>query len=157
VTDRDWDAEMRKIDQQLAALPTEAAVPARAQAPGAGAGVGAGIGAGAGTAAGTPAGTSTFGVMARFGLACALGVAIAFWPYGARCGLGLAGYLAAVATLITAGVWSSIWTWRHRAPKAHTVSLLLLTWGLVLAAADVLPRVGYAKPTAVHPAHWTCS
>jgi putative flippase GtrA len=127
VTDRDWDAEMRKIDQQLASLPSEAAVPARAQAQGGSA------------------------------LVCTLGVAIAFWPYGARCGLGLAGYLGAVATLITAGVWSSIWTWRHRAAKAHTVSLLLLTWGIVLAAADVLPRVGYAKPTISHPAHWTCS
>jgi len=153
VSDRDWDAEMRKIDQQLASLPTEAAVPARAQAQAGG----ASVGAGAATAAGVSTGTSTFGVMARFALVCTLGVAIAFWPYGARCGLGLAGYLGAVATLITAGVWSSIWTWRHRAAKAHTVSLLLLTWGLVLAAADVLPRVGYAKPTINHPAHWTCS
>jgi hypothetical protein len=149
VIDRDWDAEMRKIDQQLASLPSEAAAPAKAQAQGGGVGTGA--------AAPAPTGTSTFGVMARFALVCTLGVAIAFWPYGARCGLGLAGYLGAVATLITAGVWSSIWTWRHRAAKAHTVSLLLLTWGLVLAAADVLPRVGYAKPTINHPAHWTCS
>jgi putative flippase GtrA len=95
--------------------------------------------------------------MARFALACALGVAIVFWPYSARCGLGLAGYLGAVTTLIVAGVWSSIWTWKHRAARAHTVSLLLLTWGIVLAAADVLPRVGYAKTSVNHPANWTCS
>ncbi len=147
MSDRDWDAEMRKIDQQLASIPAQAATPQRAQPQGA---------PPAPMATGKPE-TSTFGVMARLGLACALGVAIVFWPYTARCGLGLAGYLGAVTTLVVAGVWSSIWTWKHRAAKAHTVSLLLLTWGLVLAAADVLPRVGYAKTSANHPANWTCS
>jgi hypothetical protein len=147
MSDRDWDAEMRKIDQQLASMPNQASQPARAQPTGGGAPM---------AAAGKPE-TSTFGVMARLGLACVLGVAIWFWPYTARCGIGLAGYLGAVTTLVVAGVWSSVWTWKHRSAKAHTVSLLLLTWGLVLAAADVLPRVGYAKPSANHPANWTCS
>ena len=146
MSDRDWDAEMRKIDQQIASIPSQGATPVRAQPQGGTAPV----------AAGRPE-TSTFGVMARLGLACALGVAIVFWPYGARCGLGLAGYLGAVTTLIVAGAWSSIWTWKHRAARAHMVALLLLTWGIVLAAADVLPRVGYAKPTTNHPANWTCS
>ena len=145
MTDRDWEAEMRKIDQQIASMPAQSAAPARAQVQG----------APVQAPVGRPE-TSTFGVMARLSLAAILGVAIVFWPYGARCGLGLAGYLGAVATLITAGVWSSIWTWKHRAAKAHTFSLLLLTWGLVLAAADVLPRVGYAKPSLNHPANWTC-
>jgi hypothetical protein len=144
MSDRDWDAEMRKIDQQLASIPSQSASPARAQG-------------GAAPAPSSRSETSTFGVMARLTLAGVLGVAIVFWPYSARCGLGLAGYLGAVATLIVAGVWSSIWTWKHRAAKAHTVSLLLLTWGIVLAAADVLPRVGYAKPSVNHPANWTCS
>lgn len=146
MSDRDWDAEMKKIDRQIASLPAQGAAPARVPAPVAAAPV----------ASGRPE-TSTFGVMARLALACVLGVAIMFWPYGAKCGVGLAAYLASVTTLVVAGVWSSIWTWKHRAAKAHTVSLLLITWGLVLAAADVLPRVGYAKPTAVHPASWTCS
>lgn len=146
MSDRDWDAEMRKIDQQIASIPSQGAAPVRAQQQGGGAPMPA-----------ARSETTTFGVMARLGLACVLGVAIVFWPYSARCGFGLAGYLAAVTTLVVAGVWSSIWTWKHRAAKAHTVSLLLLTWGLVLAAADVLPRVGYAKPSANHPAHWTCS
>jgi hypothetical protein len=147
MSDRDWDAEMRKIDKQLESIPTQASTPVRASAP-------------AGGAAPTPFAkpeTSTFGVMARLALACALGVAIVFWPYASRCGLGLAGYLGAVTTLIVAGVWSSIWTWKHRAPKAHIVSLALVTWGIVLAAADVLPRVGYAKTPGNHPVNWTCS
>jgi hypothetical protein len=146
MSDRDWDAEMRKLDQQIASIPSQGATPVRAQAQAA--------------AAQVPQSrpeTSTFGVMARLALACALGVAIVYWPYNARCGVGLAGYLGAVATLIVAGAWASIWTWKHRAAKAHTVSLLLVTWGIVLAAADVLPRVGYAKPSANHPATWTCS
>jgi hypothetical protein len=147
MSDRDWDAEMRKIDQQIASTPMQAAAPVRAQPQQAGP---------APMAIGKPE-TSTFGVMARLGLACVLGVAIVFWPYSARCGFGLAGYLGAVGTLIIAGVWSSIWTWKHRAAKAHAVSLLLVTWGLVLAATDVLPRVGYAKTSANHPANWTCS
>ena len=146
MSDRDWDAEMKKIDQQLASIPA-GAPPARAQAPSAGAPP---------IAMGKPE-TSTFGVMARLGLACVLGVAIVFWPYSARCGVGLAGFLGAVGTLIVAGVWSSIWTWKHRAAKAHLVSLLLVGWGLTLAAMDVLPRVGYAKTSANHPANWTCS
>lgn len=147
MSDRDWDAEMRKIDQQIASIPSQGSQPARIQPQGGGR---------APAPVRLPE-TSTFGVMARLGLACALGVAIVFWPYSARCGLGLAGYLGAVTTLVVAGVWSSIWTWKHRSAKAHTISLLLLTWGLVLAAADILPRVGYAKVSFNHPANWTCS
>ena len=44
-----------------------------------------------------------------------------FWPYGSRCGAGLAGYLGAVAVVIAGGVWSAVWTWRHRAGRAHTL------------------------------------
>ena len=42
MTDRDWDAEMRKIDQQIASIPTQSATPARAQPQGASAPVAAG-------------------------------------------------------------------------------------------------------------------
>jgi hypothetical protein len=50
-----------------------------------------------------------------------------------------------------------VWTWRHRAGKGHTLALLLVLWGGVLAALDVLPRAGYAKPLPDHPALWSCS
>lgn len=144
---RDWDSEMRKIDKQLESVSDEAMFPAKA--------------------AKTPAqrsqveavqtGTSTLGVFARLSLAVILGVAIVFWPYSARCGLGMAAYLASVLTLVTAGAWASIWTWKHRAAKAHTLSLMLVLWGLILGAIDVLPRIGYAKPTAGHPVGWMCN
>jgi putative flippase GtrA len=101
--------------------------------------------------------TTSFGVYARLALAVALGVGIVFWPYANRCGMGLAGYLGAVSAVIVAGGWSAAWTFRHRAGRAHVLSLLLVLWGLILASLDVLPRVGYAKPTLEHPAEWYCS
>jgi hypothetical protein len=78
-----------------------------------------------------------------------------FWPYEAKCGLALAGYLAAVGVLIGAGVWSAIWTWRHRSSRGHVLSLLLILWGGVLGAIEVLPRIGYAKPDPTRVG-WIC-
>jgi hypothetical protein len=144
---RDWDAELKKIDKRLESVSDEALFPTKAAA----------TPAARAEAQAAQQGTSTLGVFARLSLAVALGVAIVFWPYSARCGLGMVGYLGAVATLVTAGVWSAVWTWRHRAAKGHTLSLLLILWGLVLASVDVLPRVGYGKASADHPARWSCS
>ena len=147
MSDRNWDAEMKKIDRQLETVSDEAMFPAKAaKGPQAQAQVAA-----------VQKTTSTWGVFLRLTLTVALGVGMVFWPYGARCGVGLAGYLGAVTALVVSGVWSSVWTWRHRAAKAHTLSLLLVMWGLVLAGLDVLPRVGYAKATVEHPAKWSCS
>ncbi|HEY3286033.1 MAG TPA: hypothetical protein VGJ96_02820 [Gemmatimonadaceae bacterium] len=147
MSDRNWDAELKKIDRQLesvsdeALFPTKAAkgAPAKAQA------------------AELQKSTSTWGVFLRLSLTVALGVGMVFWPYSARCGLGLTGYLGAVAALLVSGIWSSVWTFRHRAGKAHTLALLLVLWGLVLASIEVLPRTGYAKPTAAHPVGWSCA
>ena len=148
----DWDKELRKIDQQLESLSDDALQP---QQKGKG-----GKPAKATPTASAPAPatrkTSTLGVMARLELAIALGVAIMFWPYSTKCGLGLFGYLAASVVVIVAGGWSAIWTWRHRSASGHVLSLLLILWGALLAAQQVLPRIGYAKPDAAHPAVWMC-
>ena len=148
--DRNWDSEMKKIDRQLESVSDEALFPTKG-----------------GQAPPTPAAraanvekqqsTSTLGVVLRLGLATALGVGMLFWPYGARCGFGLAAYIAATAAVVVGGVWSAVWAWRHRAGRAHSLALLLVLWGLVLGAIEVLPRVGYAKPTIDHPAIWSCS
>ncbi len=152
MSERDWDAEMRKIDDQMARAakkpapslaPAGAAPVARASAPAAPIGM-------------APA-TTGFGVYARLTLAVAVGVGIIFWPYAARCGVPLMGYLGAVATVIVSGLWSAVWTWRHRAARAHLLSLLVVAWGLVLAGIDILPRTGYAVPTEAHPTSWSCS
>ncbi len=147
MTDRNWDDELKKIDKQMERVSDEAIFPTKqAGSPAAKAAVSAVQGS-----------TTTFGVFARLTLTVALGVGMVFWPYSARCGLGLAAYLAAVGALVVSGVWSSIWTFRHRSAKAHTLSLLLVLWGLLLGAIDVLPRTGYAVPSVAHPAGWACT
>jgi hypothetical protein len=142
----DWDQELKKIDRQLESLSDEELISS--------------------SSAKTPVErakvkamqreTTTLGVFLRLLLAVALAVGVLFWPYAARCGLGLFAYLGVTLVVMGAGVWTSIWTWRHRSAKAHLLSLLLVLWGTVLAAVEVLPRVGYAKPDARHPAVWMC-
>jgi hypothetical protein len=135
MSDKDWDKELAKIDKAMENVSDEQIFPSS----------GAATPAAKGEVAAAQRATSTFGVFFRLVLSVLLGVAILFWPYEAKCGIGLAGYLFAVAAVTGAGVWSSIWTWRHRAGRAHTLSLLLILWGLVLTAIEILPRIGYAK------------
>jgi hypothetical protein len=143
---KNWDDELKKIDRQLESISDEALMPTKnVESPVARAEIKE-----------KQAKTTTLGVVGRLVLAVALGVGMIFWPYSSRCGAGLAAYLGAVGVLIGAGVWTSIWTWRHRAGHAHVLSLLLILWGGVLGAQEVLPRLGYAKPTEDHPAVWGC-
>ncbi len=141
-----WDRELAKIDKQLESVSDDALFPTKPSASPA---------ARAETAA-VKQKTSTFGVLARLVLATLLAVAIMFWPYEARCGLQLAYYLAAVIAVTASGVWSAVWSWRHHSGRAHMLSLLLVVWGLVLGAAEILPRVGYAAPSLDRPAIWSC-
>jgi hypothetical protein len=92
------------------------------------------------------------GVWARVLLGLALGVMMAAWPYLKTCGTPLAGYLSAVVTVILSGLWAATASWRYRASLAHIVSLLILLYGILLAGAEVLPRIGYA----VDRATWHC-
>jgi hypothetical protein len=142
---KDWDSELKKIDRMLEGASDEALLPTKsAKTPQARAEV-----------VEKQRTTSTLGVMARLVLATALGVGMLFWPYDAKCGFGLAGYLGAVGVVIGAGVWSSVWTWRHRSSRGHILSLLLILWGGVLGAIEILPRSGYAKPDPARPG-WSC-
>ena len=143
---KNWDDELKKIDRQLESISDEAILPTKnVESPVVRAEIKE-----------KQAKTTTLGVVARLLLAVSLGVGMVFWPYSSRCGAGLAAYLGAVSVLIGAGVWTSIWTWKHRAGRAHVLSLLLVLWGGVLGAQEVLPRLGYAKPTEDHPAVWGC-
>ena len=146
MSDRDWTKELAKIDKQMESVSDEALFPTSpSQTPERRAEVRE-----------VQKGTSTLGVVLRLLLSILLGVGILFWPYQARCGLGLAAYLAAVGVVIVSGAWSAVWSWRHRSGRAHGVSLLILLWGLVLGAMEVLPRIGYAKGDPSHPATWAC-
>ena len=147
MTDRNWEKELAKIDKQMESVSDEALFPTR------------------NVPAASPqkqerveaqAQTRSWGALARLALSVILGVAILFWPYVNRCGVGLAAYLIAVTAVGVGGVWSAVWTWKHRTAGAHMLSLLLVLWGLILTAIEVLPRVGYATPTLAHPPIWTC-
>jgi hypothetical protein len=143
---KNWEDELKKIDKQLESISDEALLPAKnAPTPAARA-----------EAVAKQAGTSTLGVMLRLLLTVALGVGILFWPYGTRCGLPLFGYLATAGLISVSGIWSSVWTWRHRSGRGHLAALVLTLWGALLAANEVLPRIGYARPSEAHPAVWLC-
>jgi hypothetical protein len=143
---RDWDKELADIDKMMAKLPagaegsTAPAAPARR--------------GGAPAVPAAPAGgrLAVLTTWARVILGLALAVGITQWPYPSACGLNLAVYLGAILTVIVAGFWSGVTSWKRRLGWAHTLSLLVLLWGMVLVAREVLPRAGYARTVA----HWTC-
>src|SRR5687767_10917538 len=146
MVNRDWDKELAKIDKQLETVSDEQLFPKSA----------AKTTSQAQAIVEKQSRTSTLGVLVRLLLAVALGIGMIFWPYQARCGFGLFAYLLAVVVLIGAGVWSAVWAWRHRAGKAHVLSLLIVVWGTILGVQEILPRTGYAKPTLDHPSVWQC-
>jgi hypothetical protein len=165
VTDRNWDAELAKIDRQLASLSDEAlrqgverpAVPAGA-APAAGPRQRTAVGpAGAtGGVGGAAAPAEAWHGWARTAVAVAAAAGLWYWPWPGVCGPPVMGLVGAAGGVMLLGGWSAAGTWRHRQGVLHVLSLLALVWGGVVAARDVLPRVGYAIPTAAHPATWQC-
>jgi len=152
VSNKDWDKELAKIDKQLESVSDAQLFPESKPAPAA-PGKAPVAAAPSSAVAGDRAAARSWPAIVRLTLAVILGVAILFWPYDNRCGAGLAGYLAAVTGVFASGVWSAVWTWRHRAARAHTLSILLIGWGLLLAATEVLPRIGYARQAL----SWSCT
>jgi hypothetical protein len=92
------------------------------------------------------------GPWARLLLGLALGTMMAWWPYPRTCGFPLAGYLTAVFTVVLGGGWAAVSAWRYRASLAHVLSLILVFYGMMLVAAELLPRTAYA----VDQATWEC-
>jgi hypothetical protein len=97
-------------------------------------------------------------VLGKLLLAGALAAAVSplVWPFDFRCGPDLGLYLGGIAAATLAGVWAARSSWRHRAGLAHTASLLLVLWGLSLAAWLALPRVGLGLPDAQRITVWQC-
>ena len=151
MSERDWDKELARIDKQLESVSDAQLFPDKAK-PGAPVPAGGAPTASPGVA-GDRAAARSWPAILRLTLSVLLGVGILFWPYENRCGVGLTGYLIAVAAVVGSGVWSAIWTWRHKAARAHILSILLIAWGVMLGAAEVLPRVGYAKQVLT----WSCA
>jgi len=97
-----------------------------------------------------------FGAGARLILVFALFAAVSVWPYDTECGWGLFSYLGVEAVIIAGGFWVAVTTWRYRLPKMHILSLAIVLIGLVLIAAEVLPRTGYASVDPKHPPQTWC-
>lgn len=135
---RDWDREMAEIDKVIAkgGAVGPAPVPA-ARSVGAAPAL-----AGAGLAVSRKQAMTTW-IRALLGILLVGG--ILQWPYAHRCGLGLVLYLGASGTVVVAGLWTMVVSWRRRQGWAHTVGVLTLLAGLGLVALAVLPRLGYAK------------
>lgn len=148
---RDWDKELAEIDKLMAQ--PQAQVPAKT-----GAGAPAPARPSGGGAPQAPAAApvasrkAIFATWLKVLLAAVAAGAMTQWPYAHACGLGLFLYLGASAVIALSGVTGAISSWKRRIGLAHVVSLLVLLWGLWLAAAVVLPRIGYAKETAT----WFC-
>lgn len=148
--ERDWDKELKEVDRLLNQLPTHreeqaaaaAAAAKRVQPP-------------ALTSGAAPERASSgawLGTWARVGLGLLLAIGMPLWPYTHGCGVKLFLYMGGILTVIVAGVWSSLTSWKRRMGAAHVFSQLLVIWGLVLAARVILPRTGYA----IEPATWFC-
>ncbi len=92
------------------------------------------------------------GLWGRVALGILLGLMMTAWPYFKECGLPLFSYLCAVITVVLAGGWIAVTAWKLRNGVAHILALVLLFWGLVLTADELLPRSGYAAAQA----SWQC-
>jgi hypothetical protein len=86
-------------------------------------------------------------------LGASLALIMTDWSYAHSCGWPLLGYGLAVATLLITGAWVALVAWKQRSGLAHILALILFYWGLVLAAEQLLPRIGYAWNSA----SWHCS
>ena len=151
--DRDWDKEMAEVDRLLKKLP--AADPTLGRSSGGEPTVRKPAAAGSGwsSGGGAPSARDRFGTWAKVALGVLVGIGIApgVWPYSHGCGLRLMFYLLGVTTVIAAGLWASVSSWKRRLGFAHLVSQILIIWGILLMTREVLPRVGARAETL-----WLC-
>ena len=133
---RNWDKELANVDKAIARQPAQPAPPV-------------------GTAAGPEARPSRrFVALAWFwtALALILAVALPLWPNDKSCGLRLVFYLGAAGIALLMGVLGALSSWSYRRGLAHLLSLLAIVWAGVMAAHEILPRVGYAEKELT----WSC-
>lgn len=147
---RDWDKEMAEIDKLMASdRPAPPAAPAAAPARQAQAAPAA---APRGAAPTVSRGRDTVFVWLLAILGVLGAVALYYWPYNKSCGTWLYGYLIGVAAVAGCGLMTMRSAWAHRRGLAHVVGLLTFLAGLAFAAAEILPRTGYAAVSRT----WTC-
>jgi hypothetical protein len=148
---RDWDKEMAAIDKVIA-KGGYVAPQGGAPAPQGGGGASApapSFAPSGGVAAGSRA---WFGIWIRTLLALALAFGLWVWPWTRFCGLNLYAYLGAIVVLGLASLWVMIVGWKGRSAFAHILGFLMFGLAVWLGAAEILPRVEYAKLHRV----WAC-
>lgn len=138
---RDWDKELADVDRAMAKQPAPSPEP----------------GLPSGPVPGEPpvaAARRRFIALTWFwtGLAIALALGLAIWPYDKFCGIRLIFYLFAAGLALLMGVLGSLASWSHRRGLAHVLSLMVIAWAAVVVARELLPRIGYAKQEL----SWTC-
>jgi hypothetical protein len=101
----------------------------------------------------TPSRRDLAALWARVLLGVVLGSLMTQWPYPNGCGWPLLGYLGAISTVLLTAAWIAFASWGLRSGVAHILSLILFFWGTVLAAEQLLPRIGYAA----NEASWQCT
>jgi hypothetical protein len=142
---RDWDRELADIDRMMAkqgAPPTGGATPAPVPPRGP-------VSPGQAPVRRRSVALTWFWVA----LAIALAAALVVWPYQKACGLQLFFFLGAAGVTLIVGCLGALNSWAHRRGFAHILSLLVILWAGVVAAREMLPRVGYAKAAQT----WTCT
>lgn len=162
MSDRNWEQELAKIDKQLASVSDEQLLaqgaPQRAPlaAPGNAKNAPASAKGSAVSSAAPARSPKSWVAWVQLSVAIAAGVGLWFWPWQTRCGLNAMSFTAATGAVTALGLWSAVGSWRHRQGLAHILSFVVMIWGLVLGAREVLPRMGYAIPTVARPAGWSC-
>jgi len=160
MSDRNWEQELAKIDKQLASVSDEQLLAqnnttqrAPLTAPASGKSAPAAKASAPVAPARQPRSWIAWGQLT---VAIAAGASLWFWPWATRCGLNAMTFTAATGAVTALGLWSAVGSWRHRQGLAHVLSFIVMVWGLVLGAREVLPRMGYAIPTVERPAEWGC-
>jgi hypothetical protein len=146
---RDWDKELAEIDKAI-----EKQTGGRADAPAASRGDASVARPPAVAQASAPRVQRRAVALTWFwtSLAVALALALLVWPYDKSCGIRLAFFLGGAGMTGLVGLLGGVAAWANRRGLAHVLSLLVLAWAAVMAAREVLPRIGYAKQAAT----WSC-
>ncbi len=143
----DWNTELRKIEREYDGLPPEPS-PAELRAQREAERL---------EREEADSRIAAIGASMRLVLVACLLAALWWWPYATQCGPGLLGLVATECMVVVGGIWVAAFTFRWRLATGHTVALLLVLTGLVLVAAQVLPRLGYVTITGMPATHWRCA
>lgn len=143
MTENNWPTQLKKIEREFDGLPPEPSPGAlRAQSE---------------AERRAQERSAALGAAARLFLVIALGGAISLWPYARDCGSGLITFIAVETVLVAGGLWVATYAWRHHMARTHMLALLVTLSGLILIAAEVLPRTGYAAVDPQNPPQWWCA